>query len=143
MNLFAAVQRRLAPETRRLDEADRARLFEWTQRNMKVPPRLFVGLTVGIVVSCTAAWPIGQWLAQRSPAPPWSGLAIPLIAFAPMWVFFFFVFRERRRWVRRGMNALGYPTCIACGYDLAGLHQDRCPECGAGVERVEVDPAKH
>jgi hypothetical protein len=35
--------------------------------------------------------------------------------------------RRMRRW-RRGL-------CVSCGYDLTGLQETRCPECGLGFER--------
>lgn len=42
---------------------------------------------------------------------------------------------ERRRY-RRALWAhlctLGVPTCQHCGYNLTGLAQPRCPECGRG-----------
>jgi len=35
-----------------------------------------------------------------------------------------------RRAVREEMQARGYAICVECGYDLAGLSEPRCPECG-------------
>ncbi len=140
MNLFAAVQRRLAPETKRLSDGECARLYEWVQRNIRLPRSLLIGVIVGIVVCGVASLFVSRWLALGSGMQTWHGLAIPGISFAPMWVFFFFVHRERRRWVRRGMNALGHPTCVGCGYDLSGIDDERCPECGAAREVAQGEP---
>ena len=35
-----------------------------------------------------------------------------------------------RRELRRGLIARGFPICLHCGYDLTGLSEPRCPECG-------------
>ncbi len=32
--------------------------------------------------------------------------------------------------LREYLNEIGLPTCLACGYDLTGLTEPRCPECG-------------
>ncbi len=32
--------------------------------------------------------------------------------------------------IRRRLLDAGIPVCLACGYDLRGQHQPRCPECG-------------
>ena len=39
--------------------------------------------------------------------------------------------RNRRR--RLGL-------CMCCGYDLTGNVSGVCPECGTGIERLDVDP---
>ena len=44
-----------------------------------------------------------------------------------------FLWRERRGRMRAARR-----QCPACGYDLRGAEHERCPECGAGVERVAV-----
>lgn len=45
----------------------------------------------------------------------------------PVWVVFFHIGRwARLRRVRRSRR----PFCPACGYDLIGLSEARCPECG-------------
>ncbi len=44
---------------------------------------------------------------------------------------FVFVGRRRiRRSLRAQLNTHGVPTCMCCGYDLRGLDDTRCPECG-------------
>lgn len=41
-----------------------------------------------------------------------------------------------RRHLRERLAARGVPICIPCGYDLRGLTEARCPECG-----TPFDPA--
>lgn len=54
--------------------------------------------------------------------------AIEVAAIAHLWRF--------RREARKAMNAIGFPTCVGCGYDLAGLQEGvPCPECGRGADR--------
>jgi hypothetical protein len=38
--------------------------------------------------------------------------------------------RSIRRSLREQLCAIGVPVCIACGYDLRGQADPRCPECG-------------
>lgn len=39
---------------------------------------------------------------------------------------------------RRKQAATGAPACGACGYEVAGLEQLRCPECGADLREVGI-----
>ena len=39
-----------------------------------------------------------------------------------------------RRLTREYLNAHGLPICLHCGYNLRGLSQPRCPECGRAFE---------
>ena len=42
-----------------------------------------------------------------------------------------FILRHRAvRLLREHMAKLGIPICLGCGYNLCGLTQPRCPECG-------------
>ncbi len=38
--------------------------------------------------------------------------------------------RPLQREIRRELNSRGIPLCVHCGYDLTGLPERRCPECG-------------
>ena len=45
------------------------------------------------------------------------------------------LWRKRiRRRLRIALNQLGVRTCLQCGYDLRGLTESRCPECGTPFE---------
>lgn len=43
-------------------------------------------------------------------------------------------FRRSRRYLREQLQVRGVPICIACGYDLRGLTEPRCPECGTAFD---------
>ena len=43
-----------------------------------------------------------------------------------------------RRRLRRDLNLIGIRICVACGYDLRGSHEPRCPECG--TESILCEP---
>ena len=61
--------------------------------------------------------------------PIWPGFAINTIFYAAvLWVLFAVPGRVRRwRRIKRGQ-------CASCGYSLRGTpHNEKCPECGAGV----------
>lgn len=49
--------------------------------------------------------------------------------------------RARRR-LRRELYARGIPICVACGYDLRGQTESRCPECGAQFTPVTGKDSK-
>ncbi len=72
------------------------------------PPIIAVAFVVGVVF--LVRWVPIIWL---------------LVWVAPRWG----ARLERKRLVR-----LGYPICVACGYD-AGAPADRCPECGRETPR--------
>lgn len=38
--------------------------------------------------------------------------------------------RQIRRSLREQLCDIGVPICVPCGYDLRGLDEPRCPECG-------------
>lgn len=39
-----------------------------------------------------------------------------------------------RRYLREDLVGRGIPICVECGYDLRGLSESRCPECGAAFD---------
>ncbi len=64
-------------------------------------------------------------------APLWAPTA--LFSAWPLWAFF------RGPWRRSGRRADG--ICLQCGYDLTGLTEPRCPECGTPFEPSDqLDP---
>ncbi|MCB9854113.1 MAG: hypothetical protein H6818_00390 [Phycisphaerales bacterium] len=42
--------------------------------------------------------------------------------------------RSIQRHLRRRLIASGVPICLHCGYDLRGLQDARCPECGRSFD---------
>ena len=64
-------------------------------------------------------------------AMPW---ALPVVYFAMCTAVITFPLARRnslRRHLRQWLIDEGTPICINCGYDLHGLSEARCPECGA------------
>lgn len=45
-----------------------------------------------------------------------------------------------RRSCRRGVNAPDSGTCRACGYAVRGIESWHCPECGADLRRIGIEP---
>ena len=43
--------------------------------------------------------------------------------------------RRIRRSLRNQLNERGIRVCMKCGYDLCGLPEPRCPECGTAFDR--------
>jgi hypothetical protein len=53
--------------------------------------------------------------------------------------------RRRRieRSLRQQLVERGHPACIACGYELRGLTEPRCPECGAAFDPQLLQPTSN
>jgi hypothetical protein len=63
--------------------------------------------------------------------PIWPGFAINTLTYAVLWCVALSLARLRlTARSRRGQ-------CRTCGYDLAGLPTDRCPECGAATRALK------
>jgi len=60
-------------------------------------------------------------------SPIWSGLIGNTAFFALAWLSLFYVCGTRRKWWP------GPGRCSGCGYDLQGLKQSVCPECGKSL----------
>lgn len=66
---------------------------------------------------------------------PWIYFSISLgIIAATIYVTLRFQREPIRRRLRELLIESGFPTCIFCGYDLAGLEACTCPECGAPLD---------
>ncbi len=98
----------------------------------------------GLVVWLFLARPIVRalavcfgWLHIPLPHEEYLRIGIILLAIAAVPLGTYWFWRRRIRMVLRQMlQKKGIPICITCGYDLHGLPEPRCPECGR-----EFDPA--
>jgi hypothetical protein len=83
--------------------------------------------------------PLRSWLHQHVPfGGAYFREIVALVAAATIGASIYHHCSDRvvRRGVRQEMTRCGYPTCVKCGYDLTGLDDARCPECG-----TDFDPA--
>jgi len=99
-------------------------------QNTSAPARHVTTLNLGVFhfhrVGPSPPWSFGNWKCDVSLWFLFLFLAAyPLIVFAK-------VLMTRRRRTRWGL-------CIKCGYNLAGLTQPRCPECGNAFELKSSD----
>lgn len=125
----------LYPELRMLSH-DRAKcellLWKATSRKM-VYAALITGIPVAIFILL-----IGHGLdlySQTGILGTVAFFAIQMIViFTWTWCLAFYFRNDVRRWLRRELVRHGEPICIDCGYDLRGLPEWRCPECGAGAD---------
>ena len=60
-------------------------------------------------------------------------MLIPL--WCPSLIFCWHGRRWMRRYLRTYLNEHGVPICLNCGYDLRGLPESRCPECGTEFKK--------
>lgn len=95
-------------------------------------------------LSPTYGWPLG-WRTISTPHPRYrntglktkTNISVPKLLFnwflwgllsIPLWI----AINELKMKKRRSLN-----KCVACGYQLSGLIEPRCPECG-----TEFDPKR-
>lgn len=72
------------------------------------------------------------WLADRHNLPLWLLLTAVIVAIPILLVGRYWAIKSRvQRSVRTWLVQQGYPLCVRCGYDLRGLTDPRCPECGS------------
>jgi len=65
----------------------------------------------------------------------WVGGCFAGLAGATIGLAIQYLFRKPlRKYLREQLNAKGVPICIACGYDLRGQVDPRCPECGTAFD---------
>jgi hypothetical protein len=64
--------------------------------------------------------------------PIWRGVILNVLFFAALWWMILAAPAALRRYWRRRRSA-----CIDCGYDLRGLVESGCPECGRGRGQID------
>ncbi len=119
---------RIYPEVRRFPKyADAERIVENPER----PRRYWVEYAAALGGAACLTIPIGGFLPGSL-----SGVSTAMLVWCGLCVVGW-----RWRWftrqkLRKELAARGIPICIRCGYDIRGLTDARCPECG-----TEFDPS--
>jgi hypothetical protein len=92
---------------------------------------------VGLILLVILAIILVAVIIQQSVGPVWSPVmrvvewTLPFVlAFGIVSFLVHFHRRAIQRSLREQLCAVGVPVCMACGYDLRGQVDPRCPECG-------------
>lgn len=132
-------QSKMYPELERYETSDAAKAA-WRAAWWRVL-RTLRFWAIGIVLIGVAPASISLFIvyARRLlsiPIPPvlWGGLIGGVIG-GFMGLGFQLAFRTPvRRSLREDLVCKGVPICVNCGYDLRGLEEPRCPECGEAFD---------
>jgi hypothetical protein len=127
----------LIPESRRMPRCCRsyAAIRAWRELGFTVWRGFALGMVL-VIPSLGGAVAIGRTFFRRAEIVP---LALVLFGVGCVGVQAALValnFGRVRRNIRRSLNAMRYPTCVRCGYDLTGNCSGACPECGSGHDSV-------
>lgn len=112
-----------------------SRKLAWRALERSHRPIYLAALTVGLILVCLclAAWSLVLDMLGR---PLTAVLMLPVCCV--LWVAIRLSVRERvRRLLRAELVRLGKPICVGCGYDITGVSEPRCPECGLSVTEAE------
>ena len=124
---------RLFPELNLLEtKAERRKVHRRALKRLRRRPRFWINLTLALVSLGATAILAVLWLERWFPMLHGNtgGIAVGIIG-GTFGVTFQYVFRKPlRKQMRLELAAMGIPVCIACGYDLRGQREPRCPECG-------------
>ncbi len=101
-------------------------------------------LSFGLIVAAllifwfTVRGSLIQWVSPHVAIGWFSGLCLDVLVGSVVGVVgVVLAMRWRHRSVhkslRRQLNELAQPTCLACGYNLTGNESGKCPECGLGT----------
>ena len=111
----------------------------WTYRRPDVP--LAYWSRIGWFRFACWSWGVATLLAvvispvvRRSLDPPIL-IILSLVLYCP---FFWAGSRILRRRMLRDLGFSDFPLCLSCGYNLRGLPEERCPECGSVAKPEEV-----
>ena len=91
-------------------------------------PLLVYFLVIGLGLN-TALLP-ASWISGV-----WSPFAMPVLALVAVLSHAWLGRRMAQRYLRRYLRRKGILICLRCGYDLRGLLELRCPECGTSFKR--------
>jgi hypothetical protein len=144
MKLLLSLYKRLAPEIELIDgQSDARRMFGLAVHSAVYRDAMFwVFLVVSSAVVTIAMVCFRLWLVPRVPfSVSWLTTLVGLWAGVFVGPGAMIVYRTRiRKQLRRDLCARGIPVCLHCGYNLLGVFQGRCPECGTKVNHSSEAP---
>lgn len=128
-------QERLYPELKLLEPEARERVMAQANRRVLRGWRLW--LVALAILAAFLALP-QMFRLTNDLAPFVRSIARWTFPIAALLVFFFGVYflwhASFRDHIRSAIIARGIPICRRCGYNLTGLNEPRCPECGTPFE---------
>ena len=124
---------RLFPDLSRFaDRSERRVAWRRAASETTSRPSFLLAVLVLIVLDATVVFSLpslGVPVSQRGTIRGLTFIVTMAAMIGLMWLFR----RSIQRCLRRQLNEIGTPTCIACGYDLSHPASDKCPECGSPV----------
>ena len=135
-------QTRLYPELLRLDtDIERKKLLRdariwgrggrWSWRRLLVILGIYVGI-IALSLFLRRAWSTNVYIQQ------WTGLVrAGVVGGFAVWALDWIWRRPLRDQIRRELIKRGILICQRCGYNLTGLAEPRCPECGTTFDPRE------
>ena len=135
LNDVRVIYGRAAPELHRFSrETAEVALEEWRKSlgfGIILRQVLLTACVIAPLVFAYQLLPLHtRWVAQ---------IAVVGIAVSGGALFPFTRRRSLRKFLRRRLTERGIPICLKCGYDLRGLTEPRCPECGADFDPRLLD----
>ncbi len=132
-SLSMRLWRRWIPELDLFPLGERGRVLSRAMDTRQIKRQMNLSLAVLTVVLFVTADYLNDILRSMFPSYFWTRTLI--CGFVLLGLCFWVVawpYRTRiRRNFRQELVRDGFPICVPCGYDLRGLAEPRCPECGA------------
>lgn len=136
------IQRNLFPDLFLIeDKSERKRVWREAIKPVSGSARYLGLLVVGMLVAQTSGGMLVMVLAEefgKTKVPLWFDIPIRFFlsvlgALFPIWL----MRRRITKDIRQYLNQNGFQLCVACGYDLRGQVEWRCPECGAAFDQSD------